>query len=132
MQSKASTSQLVRLAIVFSFGLVACTQVIGDDKHHGKHNKHSNKHHSGHGHGFTGISLSPAGIGITLQNQNFGIDIAPGTLRNVRQQIAGVPPYQTPDLAAPGMVVPTRSEPLIVSPPRNRGIEAANSRWPRK
>ncbi len=56
-----------------------CISVAADDHH--KHNKRQR----GYGGGFTGLSITPDGIGFTFQSNNFGIGIAPGTLRSIQQ-----------------------------------------------
>ena len=118
MQFKISIQRTFSFTFVFLFGLVVCTQLIGADKHHGKRNQHSRKNHNGRSNGFTGISLSPAGIGITLQNRNFGIDIAPGTLGSIQrqftqQQFAGAFGDQAAGFESPNMVLPNTGGPLV-------------------
>ncbi len=69
-----------KFAQIFSVGICAAllsATVSADDKHRG------NKHR---GRSFTGISLSPAGVGLTFASNGFGIDIAPGTLRGIHSQ----------------------------------------------
>jgi hypothetical protein len=54
-----------------------CATVSADDKYRGNKNR---------GRSFTGISLSPAGVGLTFASNGFGINIAPGTLRGIHSQ----------------------------------------------
>ena len=88
-----------------------CDSVSADDKHH-KHRKHHHHHHN-YNPGFTGVALTPDGIGFTFQNRNFGIGIAPGTLRSIQQRRFGNYGHLNPE---PTYAQPTNVTPVIAEP----------------
>lgn len=109
MSSAKIHSTCAALAIVFTAGSL-CDSVSADGKHH----KHK-KHHHHHNHGFTGVAITPDGVGFTFQNRNFGIGIAPGTIRGIQQRRVGNYGnlHHQPTYAQPTHVTPVIPEPVL-------------------
>lgn len=107
------SAQIQHFCGALAIALIACSlceSVSADDKHH-KHKKH--RHH--HNHGFTGVAITPDGVGFTFQNRHFGIGIAPRTIRGIQQRRDGNYGHlhHQPTYAQPTHVTPVIPEPVL-------------------
>ncbi len=100
------------LALVMVHGLFVAL-VSADNKHKGRH-----RGGHGYGHGFTGLAITPAGVGITFQNRNFGIAIAPGTVRSLYHGYSGGDGYidSNPHFESRPFIAESVYSPAIVGP----------------
>lgn len=106
----SATFQLTCAALAITFAASSfCDSLSADDKHY-KHKKHHR-----HNPGFTGVAITPNGVGFSFQNQNFGIGIAPGTIRSIQQRRVGDYGHfhREPAYAQPIHVTPVIPEPVL-------------------